>query len=672
LVKMTDNFKKWFGDSKVVDDEGNPLVVYHGTTHDFKSFELERGNMENAVGRGYYFTTSPEDASINYAGVGADLTQRITTKKENIEDYLFNYPDDAQTLMDKYGMSREEAESIENGEGDPDFIDTVAQREATKKFKGEHDGAVIPAYLKIDKPFDMDTEEKSITIEWDEEYYKAEAKDEVDEDDYDDEDEYREALDEKAREIYYEAYDPMQDGDGVELRDALLEVKNSGEYEGLDDEQVWDFETFLKENYSTPKEVYDKLREILVYAQDNESGALASQQIFNDVVKKAGYDGVIQDAHTEFGRARTQGQPMEGIEYGDLHYIVFEPTQIKSAIGNNGEYDPNNPDIVMKQGGQTKAQQDKIAFVMGEFKDGTLKSSSGDTVTNRKQAIAIALSEAGVEKKMYRGGDVTNYNRWKEIDWDSMPDGKTRSKIYRLLGWINDERLDLSKLKESTKEEIEEYQDEALSWDTYSYIIKDEVQEIEKEYELLQADEDIEDEKSFKKVFNSDEYKGLRERMAKYNISARDLDIKNVDAIVDDYMESTGYDHNHLVDYFLTDQTGWNELKDVYDTQVITDAYEEALESGAVFTEEAELAQYDMFAEPKEEPKEDDLSEIQNEIDSLEELRNMMSDDKDSVAEIDLELDALNDLKELISSENMKTGGAVKSCYTGELSFLNW
>lgn len=38
---------------------------------------------------------------------------------------------------------------------------------------------------------------------------------------------------------------------------------------------------------------------------------------------------------------------------------------------------------------------EKIAKVMHEFKAGKLKSSSGQGVTNRKQAIAIAMSEAG-------------------------------------------------------------------------------------------------------------------------------------------------------------------------------------------------------------------------------------------------------------------------------------
>lgn len=38
--------------------------------------------------------------------------------------------------------------------------------------------------------------------------------------------------------------------------------------------------------------------------------------------------------------------------------------------------------------------QSKIAKVLGEFKRRKLKSSSGKTVTSRKQAIAIGISEA--------------------------------------------------------------------------------------------------------------------------------------------------------------------------------------------------------------------------------------------------------------------------------------
>lgn len=36
----------------------------------------------------------------------------------------------------------------------------------------------------------------------------------------------------------------------------------------------------------------------------------------------------------------------------------------------------------------------KVKKVMHEFKEGALKSGSGRKVTNRKQAVAVALSEA--------------------------------------------------------------------------------------------------------------------------------------------------------------------------------------------------------------------------------------------------------------------------------------
>ena len=38
---------------------------------------------------------------------------------------------------------------------------------------------------------------------------------------------------------------------------------------------------------------------------------------------------------------------------------------------------------------------EKVGVVMHEYKHGSLHSGSGDIVKNRKQAIAIALSEAG-------------------------------------------------------------------------------------------------------------------------------------------------------------------------------------------------------------------------------------------------------------------------------------
>jgi len=43
--------------------------------------------------------------------------------------------------------------------------------------------------------------------------------------------------------------------------------------------------------------------------------------------------------------------------------------------------------------------KNKIKTVMGEYGKGKLKSSSGKKVTSQKQALAIALSSAGMSKK---------------------------------------------------------------------------------------------------------------------------------------------------------------------------------------------------------------------------------------------------------------------------------
>jgi hypothetical protein len=59
-------------------------------------------------------------------------------------------------------------------------------------------------------------------------------------------------------------------------------------------------------------------------------------------------------------------------------------------------------------GGKPMPKQAKVGKVMREFKAGKLKSSSGQKVTNPKQAVAIGLSEAGISKK---GSDMKKYEK---------------------------------------------------------------------------------------------------------------------------------------------------------------------------------------------------------------------------------------------------------------------
>ena len=55
------NFKEWFGDSKVVDENGEPLVVYHGTNADFNEFYRDKARS-GWLSKGFYFTDCIDEA----------------------------------------------------------------------------------------------------------------------------------------------------------------------------------------------------------------------------------------------------------------------------------------------------------------------------------------------------------------------------------------------------------------------------------------------------------------------------------------------------------------------------------------------------------------------------------------------------------------------------------
>ena len=83
----------------------------------------------------------------------------------------------------------------------------------------------------------------------------------------------------------------------------------------------------------------------------------------------------------------------------------------------------------------TKEKQAKVAKVMREFKAGTLKGSDKKPVTNRKQAIAIAFSEAGMSRQGKSDAYWDNYfmtligeEEEEEEEEEEMEDGSCGKK----------------------------------------------------------------------------------------------------------------------------------------------------------------------------------------------------------------------------------------------------
>lgn len=92
----TPEFKAWFGNSKVVDENDKPLRVFHGTwtAKDFKEFKPKVG----APFKGHYFTSSASLAS-SYTGQGLDGGHLIPCyllikNPATMQDYQTKSPDE--------------------------------------------------------------------------------------------------------------------------------------------------------------------------------------------------------------------------------------------------------------------------------------------------------------------------------------------------------------------------------------------------------------------------------------------------------------------------------------------------------------------------------------------------------------------------------------------------
>ena len=81
-----------------------------------------------------------------------------------------------------------------------------------------------------------------------------------------------------------------------------------------------------KENPAEYSRLAQKISKRNGYSDEKSVG---TQEVGNELLREEGYDGIIKE-----------WKPNEPLEI-----VAFHPEQIKSAIGNNGNFDPTNPDI---------------------------------------------------------------------------------------------------------------------------------------------------------------------------------------------------------------------------------------------------------------------------------------------------------------------------------------
>lgn len=145
---QTPEFKRWFGDSKVVDAEGKPLVVYHGSgTNGITVFDpTKAGEVQTSDwGKGIYFTPSNGQAD-NYREEAA-----VTMDKESArlwDDYEAAAKRLGTTvMMAGIDLGRESKAYAELNEYDKRWRESRAQVRSNKEL-----GGVYPSFLKIENP----------------------------------------------------------------------------------------------------------------------------------------------------------------------------------------------------------------------------------------------------------------------------------------------------------------------------------------------------------------------------------------------------------------------------------------------------------------------------------------------------------------------------------------
>lgn len=134
-------FYKWFGDSKVVDEQGRPLVVYHGTNKEFDSFDkklLGTTTLAYSARQGFFFTDS-EDVANSYGDYAA-IYQPINELRKK------------QEMAERWG--------------DWDTVDelTIKIEELDRKISqtpaNERGQKIYPVYLKADNVLEYDAKDE--------------------------------------------------------------------------------------------------------------------------------------------------------------------------------------------------------------------------------------------------------------------------------------------------------------------------------------------------------------------------------------------------------------------------------------------------------------------------------------------------------------------------------
>lgn len=157
----THNFISWFGDwindpenaSKVVDENGEPMVIYHGSGMSFTVFDKKKTDENNELGAGFYFTDNPDIADLYTRSGFSDNEERYAGRAREI----FNAKGEERGRADEY-KSVEHFDFVEDHLEGYGFLDEDVEADYEEAFEQAYEEmfsqkTVLPVFLNMRKPY---------------------------------------------------------------------------------------------------------------------------------------------------------------------------------------------------------------------------------------------------------------------------------------------------------------------------------------------------------------------------------------------------------------------------------------------------------------------------------------------------------------------------------------
>ena len=285
-------FKDWFGQSKIVNEDGSPRRLFHGSRQVFETFDLPKEGLINQL-IGVHFAKDPSQTEAFSVGAYA-------------RSDAWSAGDDA--------VRRREGALSEDLRGS-ELIQTG--------------GNTTASFVRMNKPFVVPSaggsDQHSIAVHAYSTVYR----------------EHKDmfiwknaAVDPTSSsfsdEQLSEAYDLLKSGKSTSHLPRGLQVSQSSI-----DKQGGDGLAAFCANRS--QEFEHRTTEGQPWSIGKETRwANQVADAYREIMESQGYDGLIYE-NTSSNEVGLSG------EIDHTAYIVFRPEQIKSAVGNNGDFDPNNP-----------------------------------------------------------------------------------------------------------------------------------------------------------------------------------------------------------------------------------------------------------------------------------------------------------------------------------------